>query len=423
MKRENQPLSYPDQLPEQRKQRVVGPFYTSAGAIDHQSQEEEEENKKKSKRRRRRKREITSAILLLFCLSLFAQKSAVRTDNGDIAVEVLAEGLEHPWGMAFLPDDRLLFSERAGTLRIMDTDGKVSEPLKGTPEVFSVDQGGMLDVALHPEFQSNKTIYFTYAEPRPGDSTATTALGKATLEDDRIEDFEVIFRMEPDMEGAKHFGGRILFSPDGFLFVTLAERFKFDPAQDLSNTLGTIVRLNSDGSVPQDNPFVNEADAAGAIWSYGHRNIESAAFDPQTGNLWVAEMGPMGGDEFQQPKAGKNYGWPVVSWGDNYDGSEIPTPDTRPELEDAVIKWTPTISPSGMIFYTGDLFPEWENHALIGGLTSTGLVRVEVSGAEASEVERIPLGTRIRDVEQASDGSVYVLTDEKDGKILKLTNL
>lgn len=424
MKRENQPLSFPDQLPEQRKQSVVGPFYTSAGAINHHSEEEEEESKKKSKRRRRRQRGVTSVILLLFCFSLMAQKSAVRTQNGDIQVEVLAEGLEYPWGMAFLPDDRLLFSEkRAGTLRILDTDGNVSEPLQGTPEVFGVDQGGMLDVALHPEFESNQTIYFTFAEPRPGDSTATTALAMATLAEDRIQDVKVIFRMQPDMDGAKHFGGRILISPDNYLFVTLAERFKFDPAQDLSNTLGTIVRLNLDGSVPEDNPFTDRSDAAGEIWSYGHRNIESAAFDPQTGNLWVAEMGPMGGDEFQQPQAGKNYGWPLVSWGDNYDGSKIPTPDTKPDLEDAVIKWTPTISPSGMIFYTAQVFPQWKDHALIGGLTSTGLVRVAVNGQQASEVERIPLGVRIRDVEQAPDGSVYTLTDEKNGKILKLTQL
>src|SRR5690554_5970155 len=259
MKRDNKRLSPADQLPDHRKQRVAGPFYTSAGVIHQETDEEEEESKKKSKKRRRRNRGVTSMILLLFSLSLLAQKSAVRTENGDIQVEVLAEGLEHPWGMAFLPDDRLLFSERAGTLRIMDPDGTVSQPLKGVPQVFSVDQGGMLDVALHPKFQSNNTIYFTYAEPRPGDSTATTALGMARLVDNEIQDFQVIFRMQPDKEGAKHFGGRILISPDGFLFVTLAERFKFDPAQDLSNTLGTIVRLNLDGSVPQDNPFAGEA--------------------------------------------------------------------------------------------------------------------------------------------------------------------
>lgn len=421
MKKEIKPLSYPDDYHEKGTYGNEGPFVTSAGAVPQQ--QEPIVNKKKKRSRRRRRRGISMLILVFFCLSLYGQKPTVRTSIGDIEIKVLAQGLEHPWGMTFLPDNRLLFTERAGTVRIMETDGTVSDPLLGAPEVFAVDQGGMLDVALDPQFDSNNTIYLSYAEPRGGDSTATTALGKAVLENDQLQNFEVIFRMQPDMDGAKHFGGRILFSDDGYLFLTLAERFKFDPAQDPSNTLGTIVRLNLDGSVPQDNPLVNEQNASPEIWSYGHRNIESAAIDPRTGNLWVAEMGPMGGDEFQQPKAGLNYGWPAVSWGDNYDGSKLPKPDTRTDFEDAVIVWTPTISPSGMIFYTGDMYPQWKNHAFIGGLTSTGLVLVEVNGQQATEIERIPVGSRIRDVEQAPDGSIYVLTDEKEGKILQLNAL
>ena len=365
---------------------------------------------------------IIVITILLSASPVLAQKSTVKTDAGDIKVNTLAENLNHPWGMAFLPDNRLLVTERAGTLRILDENNKLSEPLAGTPEVFSKGQGGMLDVALHPNFAENNYVYLTYAEPG-SNGTAGTALGRGVLDGNQIKNFEVIYRMEPKKEGPNHFGGRIVFTEDDKLFLTLADRFKFDPAQDLSNDLGTIVRINHDGSIPRDNPFVNDANAEDAIWSYGHRNIESAAIDPNSGLLWVAEMGPFGGDEFNQPEAGKNYGWPVVSWGDNYDGSKIPDPDTRPEFADAKIVWTPTISPSGMVFYTANMFPEWQGDALIGGLTSTGIVRVNTNGDQAEEVERIPLTKRIRDVEQAPDGSVYVLTDEDNGKVLQLTKL
>lgn len=363
-----------------------------------------------------------AVTLLIFTCSSFAQKSTVETDAGSIKVETLAEGLDHPWGMAFLPDNRLLVTERAGTLRILDENNNLSEPLQGTPEVFAVGQGGMLDVALHPDFDQNNYIYLSFSEPGQ-DSTASTALGRGVLSGNELQDFEVIFRMEPKVEGPNHFGGRIIFTNDGNLFLTLAERFKFEPAQDLSNHMGTIVRINHNGAVPQDNPFTGKADAKDEIWSYGHRNIEAAAIDPNSNLLWIAEMGPLGGDEFNQPEAGKNYGWPTVSWGKNYDGSDIPDPDTRSDFADAEIVWTPTISPSGMIFYTGDTYPEWQQDALIGGLTSTGLVRVDVNEKQAEEVERIPLGARIRDVEQAPDGSVYVLTDEDNGKILRLAKL
>ena len=227
---------------------------------------------------------------------------------------MLAEDLAHPWGMAFLPDGRLLFTERAGQLRILNTDSTLSKPIKGVPEVFNQGQGGLLDVALDPDFQNNQLVYLSFSEPGD-DSTASTALGKGKLQDNRLEDFEVIFSQEPKIKGPNHFGGRIVFTPKGNLFLVLGERFQFDPAQDLSNHLGTIVRLNPDGSIPEDNPFIEQADAKDEIWSYGHRNIESAAIDPATNKLWVVEMGPMGGDEFNQSEAGRNYGWPVVSWG------------------------------------------------------------------------------------------------------------
>ncbi len=347
------------------------------------------------------------------------EKPTVLVKIGAIKIEPIAENLEHPWGMAFLPDGRLLVTERAGRLRILDKNNKLSQPVKGTPQVLYKEQGGLLDVALDPDFRQNRLVYLSYAE-LGSDSLASTALGRGRLEGNEIRDFKVLFRQEPKVDGAKHFGGRILFSPEGHLVLTLAERFKGEPAQDLSNHLGAIVRLNRDGTIPKDNPFVGQQNARDEIWSYGHRNIESAAFDPATRLLWVAEMGPMGGDELNQPKAGKNYGWPLVSWGKHYDGKDIPDPTTRPDLADAVIKWTPTISPSGMIFYSGSMFSDWKGHALIGGLTSTGLVRVRMNGEKAEEVERIPLAVRTRDVKQAPDGSIYVLTDYEKGKVLRL---
>ena len=365
---------------------------------------------------------FVALILFFFFGKAFAQKGQVQTDAGAIKVMTVAKNLAHPWGMTFLPDGRLLFTERAGQLRILGTDSTLSDPLKGVPEVFNTGQGGLLDVVLDPDFENNQRVYLSYAEPGE-DSTAATALGRGTLKDDRIEDFNVIFRQEPKVKGPNHFGGRIVFSPEGHLFLTLGERFKFEPAQDLSDHLGTVVRINPDGSIPEDNPFVGQEDARDEIWSYGHRNTESAAIDATTGKLWIVEMGPMGGDELNQPEAGKNYGWPTVSWGQDYDGDDIPNPPTHPEFADAVIHWTPTISPSGMLYYTGNMFPQWQETMLIGGLTASGIVRVHIDGETAKEVERIPLASRVRDVEQASDGSIYVLTDEENGKILRLMSL
>lgn len=346
------------------------------------------------------------------------QTDSVQTEAGAIAIENLASGLDHPWGMAFLPDGRLLVTERAGRLRILGTDNTLSEPVGGTPEVFNEGQGGLLDVALDPEFESNPFVYLSFSEP--GEGGASTALGRGRLANDRLEDFEVIFRQQPKLSGPNHFGGRIVFSPDGKLFLTMGERFTFEPAQDLSNHLGTIIRIERDGTVPQDNPFVDQADAKDEIWSYGHRNIESAAIDPETSALWIAEFGPLGGDELNRPEPGRNYGWPVVSWGKHYDGTDIPDPPSAPRFADAALHWTPVISPSGMVFYTGEMFPAWRGSALIGGLSSHALIRLRIDGEQANEEERIPLSARIRDVEQAPDGAVYVLTDEEEGDIWRL---
>ncbi len=350
------------------------------------------------------------------------QVESVLTKAGPIAVVNYATGLEHPWAMAFLPDGRMLVTERPGRLRIVEQDGTLSDPLGGTPEVFAHGQGGLLDVALDPNFKNNRLVYLSYAKPGP-DGAAATALGRGELAEGRLENFRDIFVQEPWIHGPNHFGNRIVFSPDGNIFLALGERFQFEPAQDLSNHLGKIVRINPDGSIPHSNPFVNRENAEPAIWSYGHRNIEAAAIDPKTGKLWIAEMGPLGGDELNQPEAGKNYGWPVVSWGMHYDGREIPDPPTRPEFADAVKQWTPVISPSGMIFYTGDKFEAWKGSTFIGGLSAQQLVRVKIEGEQVTEEERIPLPGRIRDVEQGPDGMIYLAVDRKDGVVWKIKPL
>ncbi|MGC1179872.1 MAG: PQQ-dependent sugar dehydrogenase [Methyloceanibacter sp.] len=346
-----------------------------------------------------------------------AADCAIDTEAGRIKVETVVEGLTHPWGLAFLPDGRMLVTERPGRLRIVSSAGAISEPLSGIPEVYAVGQGGLLDVALDPDFTSNRRVYVAYSEP--GGAGASTAVARATLTDDCLKD--VIFRRVPKVDGGAHFGGRLAFSPDGKLFITLGERFKFDPAQDLSTHLGKIVRINPDGSVPEDNPFLGQKDAQPEIWSYGHRNVQGAAIHPKTGELWVSEFGPMGGDELNIPKAGLNYGWPVVSWGRHYDGRPIPNPTTHPEFVDAIDHWTPMISPSGMTFYTGDAIPGWRDNLLIGGLSSQAIIRLTLDGETVRAEERIPMGARIRDMVQAPDGSIYALTDEDDGKILRVT--
>lgn len=348
-----------------------------------------------------------------------SQVDTVTTKTGTVQVENVAGGLEHPWGMAFLPDRRLLVTERPGRLRIVGTDGSVSEPVSGTPEVFDQGQGGLLDVKLDPDFAQNRLVYFTYAEA--GDGGASTAVGRGRFENDRIEGFEVIFRQQPKVSGPNHFGSRLVFTTDGHLFVTLGERFKFEPAQDRSGHLGKVIRVNRNGTVPADNPFVDQEGVRPEIWSYGHRNIQAAAINPRTGALWIAEMGPRGGDEINLPEPSRNYGWPLVSWGNHYDGKDIPDPPTRPDLADTIHRWAVTIAPSGMLFYEGDLFSQWRGNVLIGSLAQEALVRLVVDGSKVIDEEIIPMQARIRDVEQGPDGTIYVLTDSPDGNVWRLS--
>jgi glucose/arabinose dehydrogenase len=372
------------------------------------------------KRRRLGQSLFAAALLVPACAR--AQPQQVQTSAGPVRVEVLAERLVHPWGMALLPDARLLVTERPGRLRVVSRDGRLSSPLRGVPEVFAQRQGGLLDVALDPEFAANRRVYLSYAEPGAR-GTAGTAVARGRLATDAtaLEEVQVIWRQQPKVDGGLHFGSRLVFAPDGRLFVTLGERNEFDPAQDLSGTLGTVVRIEPDGGVPRDNPFVGREGARPEIWSYGHRNIQAAAIHPQSGALWIAEMGPRGGDELNRPEAGRNYGWPLVSWGSHYSGRDIPDPPTRPDLAGPVHQWTPVISPSGMVFYAGDAFPAWRGDMLIGGLSARGIARLRLADRGVQGEERILLGARIRDVEQEPDGAILALTDAENGQVLRLT--
>jgi glucose/arabinose dehydrogenase len=361
---------------------------------------------------------LTLVLVAAATSAAIAEDRVLATKTGPVRVETVAGDLAHPWGLAFLPDGRILVTEREGRLRIVTVDGRLSAPVAGVPEVFAEGQGGLLDVAVGPDFAADRRIYLCYAEA--GEGGASTAAARGRLAEDALTEVEVIFRQQPKMSGANHFGCRLVFARDGRLFVTLGERFKFEPAQDLANHIGKIVRIEAGGGVPADNPFVGRSDVRPEIWSYGHRNVQGAALHPSTGVLWTNEFGPRGGDELNIPEAGRNYGWPLVSWGRHYSLVDIPDPPTRPDLAGSVHHWTPSISPSGMIFYTGELFPAWRGDLLIAALTEEALVRLTLDGERVAGEERIGMGDRIRDVEQGPDGAVYLLTDQPDGAILRL---
>jgi glucose/arabinose dehydrogenase len=361
---------------------------------------------------------LALSALVLMPGSAFAEDRVLNSETGEIKVETVAADFDRPWGLAFLPDGRMLVTEKRGRLRIVNKDGTKSESLAGVPKVDAGGQGGLMDVVLDPKFDENQLIYLSYSESSEGGSGTAVARGK--LGESGLDDVQVIFRQQPKVKGDLHYGSRLAFSPDGKLFITLGDRFKFDPAQDLGSHIGKVVRINSDGSVPEDNPFVTQTDALPEIWSYGHRNAQGAAIHPETGKLWENEFGPLGGDELNIPEAGMNYGWPVVSWGKNYNGIDIPDPPTHPEFADAIYHWTPVISPSGMTFYTGDAIPAWKGNLLIGGLSSQALVRLTLDGEKVTAEERLPLGVRVRDVKQGPDGAVYAI-DESNDEILRLT--
>lgn len=351
-----------------------------------------------------------------------AHSSTPTPTNGVVQTETVASGLNHPWGFAFLPDGRILVTEKPGTMRIVARDGTLSAPLTGVPAVDNGGQGGLLDVVLDPNFATNKLVYFSYSEPAPN-GNAGTAAARGTLGAAGLENVKVIYRQEPKVVSGNHFGSRIVFARDGKVFITQGERFSFrDQAQNLNSLLGKVVRVNPDGSVPPDNPFVGKSGARPEIWSYGHRNVEAAALHPETGQLWTIEHGAAGGDELNHPEAGKNYGWPVITYGLDYNGSKIGEGAVKDGMEQPVYYWDPVIAPSGMIFYTGDKFPEWKNNIFVGGLASQALVRLELTNGRVTKEERYlhDLGERIRDVQQGPDGYIYVITDNSNGRLLRV---
>jgi aldose sugar dehydrogenase len=357
----------------------------------------------------------------------FPGQTRACATSSDVAfdVVVLAKGLQHPWAVEPLPGGDLLLTERPGRLRIVTAKGEMSEPIAGLPRVDARGQGGLLDVALSPTFDRDRTIYWSFAEPRDGGNATSVARGILSADRRRLEEVRVIFRAMPTYDGDKHFGSRLVFGPDGMLYVTLGERSDTPmraQAQQLDSHMGKLLRINPDGSAPRDNPFAGQSNARPEIWTLGHRNVQAAAFDSD-GRLWVVEHGTKGGDELNLIEKGRNYGWPLVAYGEEYSGAPIRGAETaRSGFESPVYYWDPVIAPSGAQFYSGDAFPDWRGNLFVGGLEDTRLVRLilennRVTGEEHLLAER---GQRVRDVRQGQDGALYIVTDEDNGELWKV---
>jgi glucose/arabinose dehydrogenase len=366
---------------------------------------------------------VASALLPL-ALTMGSASSlgaeSYQSQAGSISVVTVAEGLEQPWGLAFLPDGRMLVTEKEGRLRLVGPDGTLSDPLAGVPEVYDSGQGGLLDVALDPDFAANQLVYLSFSEP--GSEGSGTAVARGKLGADRLENVEVIWRQQPKLDSGQHFGSRLIFLKDGTLIVTLGDRNRRQYIADMKAQIGKLVRINRDGSIPKDNPFAGDAAYSPDIYSLGHRNVQGATLHPDTGALWTVEHGSRGGDEINIPQPGKNYGWPVISYGREYSGEKIGEGTQKPGLEQPVYYWDPSIAPSGMTFYTGDKFPAWKGSLFVGALKFQLLARLEVDGNRIVKEERLleGMGDRIRDVLQGPDGYLYLLTDDDDGRILRL---
>ena len=370
---------------------------------------------------------LTTVLLVTQCQAQTPQTGPSQRSptpkpiRGTVTTETVASGLKHPWALAFLPDGRILVTERPGWLRIVAPSGRVSDPLGGVPKVQAGGQGGLLDVAIDPKFTENRLVYLSYSEP--GQGGAGTAVARGRLGEAELENVQVIYRQQPKVEGNGHFGSRLVFAEDGTLFVTQGDRQAYrEQAQDLGSGLGKLVRINPDGSIPDDNPFVGRNGARPEIYSYGHRSMQAAALHPETGRLWTVEHGARGGDELNHPEAGKNYGWPVITYGRDYSGAKIGEGTAREGMEQPVYYWDPVIAPSGAVWYTGDRYPGWKGSLFVGSMQPGALVRLTVEDGRVTSEERYlaELGDRIRDVQQGPDGLLYVVTDEDEGRVLRV---
>ena len=361
---------------------------------------------------------ILTSLLLVSPLLVASE----QTEKHAVDHQVITDGLEHPWSLAFLPDGGYLVTERPGRLRMIAADGRLlAEPVAGLPEIAARGQGGLLDVVLHPAFEQNRLVYISYNEP--GRGGMGTAVARGRLEGRSLLDVEVIFRLQPKSSRRLHFGSRLVFDRAGHLFITLGDRGERPRAQDLADHAGSVIRLHDDGSVPQDNPFVGNPTALPEIYSYGHRNIQGATLHPRSGRLWTHEHGPQGGDEINLPEPGVNHGWPVITYGVNYGfGTPIGEGTHKPGMAQPLHFWTPSIAPSGMAFYQGERFPRWNGDLFVGSLKFRLLVRLELEDGKVVHEERMledELG-RIRDVRLGPDGYLYLLTDDDDGMLVRL---
>jgi glucose/arabinose dehydrogenase len=365
-----------------------------------------------------------SGAVFALCTAVAAQPAAktVESQKHAFRVVTLVSGLSFPWSLAFLPDGRMLVTERDGRLRIIAKDFKLApKPVAGVPRVVASGQGGLFDVVPHPDFAQNQLVYLAYNGP--GDGGWGTELFRAKLDGERLTEPQVLFRLDPKSRGGQHFGGRIVFDRQGYVYLTLGDRGDKDRAQRLDDHAGSVIRLHDDGRVPQDNPFVKRPGAKPEKFTIGNRNMQGAAMHPKTGELWTHEHGPQGGDEVNVMRAGRNYGWPVITYGVNYGlGTRIGEGTHKPGMEQPLYKWVPSIAPSGMAFYEGDKFPAWQGNILLGALRSQMLVRLELDGEKIVREERLLKGTlgRIRDVRVGPDGYVYLLTDDSDGVLARL---
>lgn len=366
---------------------------------------------------------LRTFLLLIF--SLLQAEATETTVLGTAGSRLASKSFgvfNEPWAMTFLPDGKLLVTEKSGVLLLVDINNGIELQVQGVPKVAYGGQGGLGDIILHPQYSENNLVYLSYAEQNASRKRGAV-VARAILKTEgtpRLENLEVLWRQTPKVSGKGHYSHRLAFGPDGYLFITSGERQKQEPAQSWTQDLGKIIRLNADGSIPPDNPFQDKGVLAKSFWTLGHRNLLGIAFD-KAGRLWTHEMGPQHGDEFNLIIRGENYGWPLVSWGNHYSGFPIPDHDTRLDFHLPEVYWVPTIAPSGLIIYYGPLFPDWEGNALIGGLRSEALIRVQILGDKAREIERFDMGKRIREVEQGPDGAIWVLEDREGGRLLRLS--